>query len=121
MLNIYPKRGTQSALLQQICRDFAQTDYHKNNLKVISDIFNCEREPNVWCAWGNSIMNATELHGYLKDIYQLISTKKVRWLELEGLRTKHGHPRHPSRISHSCKLAEFSDFPQYMAQILSSK
>ena len=121
MLNVYPKRETQSALLQQICKDFAQTDYHKNNLKVISDILNCEKEPSVWCAWGNSIMNASELYGYLHDIYELLSQKKIKWLELEGMRTKSGHPRHPSRVRHSCKLAEFEDFAKYMEQILSSK
>lgn len=121
MLNVYPKRETQSALLQQICKDFAQTDYHKNNLKVISDILNCEKEPSVWCAWGNSIMNASELYGYLQDIYELLSKKNIKWLELKGMRTKSGHPRHPSRVRHSCKLAEFEDFAKYMEQILSSK
>ena len=66
-------------------------------------------------------MNASELYGYLQDIYELLSKNKIKWLELEGMRTKSGHPRHPSRVSHSCKLAEFEDFTKYMEQILSSK
>jgi len=121
MLNIYPKRETKSILLQQICKDFSHTDYHKKNLKVIKNIFDCISTPHVWCAWGNSITNATELYGYLKDIYKLLSKKNILWLELKGLRTKAGHPRHPCRISHNCELAEFNDFSKYMEHILSSK
>ena len=117
MLNIYPKRETDSNLLGQICKDLT---IHKNNLKVISAIFECIKKPSVWCAWGNCIMNAGELYDYLDDIYKILQNRNISWYELDGLRTKYGHPRHPCRVSNKSKLAEFKNFDQYMENILHS-
>jgi len=103
MLNIYPQIATNPDDLHR--NNERQKNKHKENIKKIIEII-----PNgatVWLAFGSNIKKRRYLRDYLKEIYNSINNKKLKYVSLLPLNNG-GIPPHPlARKTFNDKLAYF--------------
>ena len=100
MINLYSQRSTRLSNLEM---SFNRTR-HAKNIEAIGRIVNELQYDAVWAAWGNSIGCREYLRECLRDIYAVLDSRGLDW-KCAGL-TKHGNPRHPSRVAYG----EFQPF-----------
>jgi hypothetical protein len=113
MLNLCSLRSTNPSQLP------AELDpgEARRNVSAIEEAARGVLQPTVWAAWGMDIETRPYLLSCLWDIAAVLPT--ANWLH-HGPLTKHGHPRHPSRMSYSNKFSVF-DVKRYAAAITSSR
>lgn len=90
ILNLFPLRATDPYALPTSI-DLAK---HEQNLNSIRHIFQRNRNPTIWAAWGNLIEVRPYLIECLRDIHRVASEFDSTWYSF-GKITKKGHPRHP--------------------------
>lgn len=107
MINLYPRRSTDfDGLAESI-----EVEENEENLRQISDILCDKDELVVWLAFGNHIYDREYLIGCLRDIYKLLSSKRVTWLAA-GV-NKSGAPKHPLYLRKDTPLS-FFDIEEYL-------
>lgn len=112
MLNVYPKRSTDFNLLDQV----KNTSLHNENLKEIVDLISDYSNLDIWCAWGNHILDRPYLPSCLKDLYQILNRHpNISWLSI-GM-NKNGTPKHPLYNSSKTALIPF-DMNFYVSKFL---
>lgn len=114
MLNLYPQRATDPKFLDNEKSCLADD----KNFEAIKTLFDNYKELNILAAWGVTIEEEEYLKDCLKNIVQLSMNYKCNWFSLG--QTKNGHPRHPSRLSHSTEMLSF-DVGSYLVRIGISK
>jgi hypothetical protein len=107
MLNIYAQRSTNPSKLHKE-KEF-DPNLHSRNMTQIKEIL-IEFPNHVLCAaWGTSINKRKYLRNCLKEISQSVDGN---WKTI-GIVTKHGHPKHPSRLAKNLDLQSF-DIKEYL-------
>ena len=102
MLNLYPERNPYFKNLDPE----PNLDEFKRNLDRIVEIVKAQKNPEIWAAWGNSVLHHSYFVEARDELFKRLKKYKVTWLRFGEL-TKKGHPRHPSRLHYSW---EFSDY-----------
>ncbi|MBE7033199.1 MAG: DUF1643 domain-containing protein [Ruminococcaceae bacterium] len=101
MINVYPERNTKFRNLSKV----GNPTIHKENLKNIHQILSQCEDIQIWVAFGNHIYDREYFQSYLLDIYELIQTKKPKWLSTAV--NKSGSPAHPLYQRNNAKLMSF--------------
>ena len=101
MLNVYPKRATAFDELDKCLCDIE----HRRNIETIKKIISEHQEIDIWLAFGNHIYDRAYLPLCLKDIYEELQGRKIRWF-VTGI-NKTGAPKHPLYQKKSSKLICF--------------
>lgn len=113
MLNLYPVRATNYQDLPQE----ADSEAYSMNLERIAEIVARESKPNIWAAWGDSILARNYFVSAAADSIERLSACSPVWQHF-GSMTKSGHPRHPSRLQYAWKFAPL-DEKGYLAKLRS--
>lgn len=90
MFNLYPQRATNPDNMHLRLSKQA----HDKNLEFIAKYI--PEKATIWAAWGNLITQRPYLIQCLKDINEVLKSKKIKWIKYDEF-TKAGHPKHPSR------------------------
>lgn len=109
MLNLYPQRSTSPGGLHKELDE----KLHRENLEVISGVFEGRECPVVLLAFGNAIGIRPYLNVCLRDIVGIVSPRHPQWKQI-GQPTASGNPRHPSRAAYG-ELVEF-DMNRYIGE-----
>jgi len=112
MLNLYPERMTKFEELTKT----GNSNFHKQNLKRIRNVFKKYPNMSVWAAWGGLIMKRLFLKKYLKDIVDVVGTDNVKWIHRGHLVGNEGHPHHPLYLKQDAKFYEF-DMNKYLKNL----
>lgn len=107
MLNLYPQRCTNPKDLDKEIN----MEYHKENLRHISQTVSTLEHPVVLLAFGDMIEFRCYLKQCLKEIVAVLSLKNPQWKQIDTLTTR-GNPRHPLRTKY-CELSDF-DINMYL-------
>lgn len=89
MLNVYPKRDANFEKLDMGLCDME----HRKNLEAIKKIISEHQEIDIWLAFGNHIYDRAYLPLCLKDIYESLQNREIRWFVTGTNKT--GAPKHP--------------------------
>lgn len=102
MLNLYPVRATRFLDLSEQRNDVA----HQENLSNIRSFLLTQKEVTLWAAWGASMFARPFIVNACADLLGSLAPLPISWKHFGPL-TKHGHPRHPSRLSYAWTLEPF--------------
>lgn len=111
MLNLYPVRATKYQDLPQE----ADSEAYSMNLERITDIVARESKPEIWAAWGDSILDRNYFVSAVADLIERLSLSNPLWWHFGSI-TKSGHPRHPSRLQYAWKFARLDEVG-YLARL----
>lgn len=102
MINLYPFRTPYPSQLP------AKLDLtlHSENIKQIKKLLKKYKKPDIVACWGAKINARPYLLTCYQEIFKSIKPLVGNVYSL-GKLTKHGHPRHPSRISYKNRLNNF--------------
>lgn len=109
MLNIYPLRATK------IDNNFDKSCNKKlsdENLKYIADSIPMSAE--IVAAWGTNIVTRDYFIEILRQINEIVSNKKGKWVYLSL--TKSGHPHHPTRLAYDKMIFAPFDIETYFTK-----
>lgn len=102
MANLYPLRSTEPTNLPEV---FDKSLFDRNIRKII-EMARAESDPVFWAAWGGNI----RIRPYLIEAYRRLNRRVMGlngcWVHYGDL-LKHGHPRHPSRLSYRWEFHTF--------------
>lgn len=101
MLNVYPQRDRYPENMHQN----EENEIISMNQKAIKDVLAKHKFNMIWAAWGVEIERRPYLLNCLKGLIECFD-ETFQWVHYGAL-TKHGHPRHPSRMSYSEKFSTF--------------
>jgi|TARA_B100000315_G_C14501383_1_gene552496 hypothetical protein len=110
ILNLYPQIDTNPDNLDKEINN----KYHQENLEEIKKRVSEQKDPIIWCAWGDLIETRDYLFKCLKDIYSELEKFNVEWICFGDL-TKKDHPHHPLYFSHDSQKYNF-DIKGYLAK-----
>ncbi|OUS13982.1 hypothetical protein A9Q89_00465 [Gammaproteobacteria bacterium 53_120_T64] len=111
MVNLYPLRATDPQQLPE--KHSARLQ--RRNMAEIADSFGDE-PPVIWAAWGVNIGARPYLLKACVELHRQVVSRGGRWLHYGEL-CRHGHPRHPSRLSYQWTFATF-DITAYLAAVI---
>lgn len=95
MLNVYPLRSTDPALLPQTFDPELVATNERHIAKALVGT-----EPNVWAAWGALITKRPYLSQTLLKLLRLPELRNAQWFS-RGRISKDGHPHHPLYVKDS--------------------
>jgi hypothetical protein len=107
MLNVYPQIATDPRDLDRLHRAELKDENERQIAALIDG-----RALTLLAAWGGLVTSRPYLPALLRDILELTSRAGCQWVSL-GDSTKHGHPRHPSRLAAETPLQPF-DMDSYL-------
>lgn len=110
MLNIYPQRTTNPNDMDNKMNDIICVE----NLKYIEEILT-RKNVTIWAAWGALINKRKYLKKCLKEIGELSTKYKCKWVCF-GKKAKDGHPHHPLYLRKDEKPEDF-DINDYLKSI----
>ncbi len=110
MFNVYPKRDTNFDDLEKA----VSSEIHIKNVEIIIQMLSEYSDSNVWVAFGNHIYDREYLPTCLKDIYNKLPNKTIKWFAT-GV-NKSGAPKHPLYQKKETKLVDF-DMEAYIKTI----
>lgn len=102
MLNLYPERNPY---FKNLDPKENPVEY-KRNLDRIEEIVKAQKNPEIWAAWGDSVLHHTYFVKARNELFERLEKYEVKWLRFGEL-TKKGHPRHPSRLHYSWKFSRY--------------
>ena len=110
MLNVYPQRDTYPINIHLK----AEANIIQANCEEVKKILVQHEFNSIWAAWGTEIARRPYLYDCLKELHSCFD-HNYKWVNYGGL-TKKGHPRHPSRMSHSEEFFDF-DLTNYLSLV----
>ena len=108
LINLYPQRARDPKNLHNDINESLLNE----NISIINEYLLSKQPVDVWLGWGVPIEERDYLKRCVKELHKIFSSYNPNWLAL-GKPTKNGHPKHPSRASHSADLAPF-DIEKYI-------
>jgi len=114
MLNLYPVRSTDYRALPEK----VDADAFTENMKVIEELVQKEKNAAIWAAWGEGITNKGYFADACRELFERIAKYDVRWMQYGEL-TKTEHPRHPSRLHYDWMFQPFNvvEYKKVIAEI----
>jgi len=111
MTNLIPVRATDfNNLPEEIDPSEIQT-----NFSELINLFLSRESVHAWAAWGASITARRYFVDAAIEIMEASRAYNVKWKHFGHL-TKHGHPRHPSRLNYAWTLQDL-DVERYLDQL----